>query len=144
MEIEFWSGVSGGPDSICLVDILNSIRNDKEIDLNFDIAVAHINHMIREEASSDEEFVRKYCYEREIPFFSKQIDIKKISATRKIGTEEAGRIARYEFFEQILNREKYTKIATAHNKCDNSETILMNIIRGSRNAWLKRDKSKKR
>lgn len=144
MEIESWSGVSGGPDSICLVDILNCIRNDKRINLNFHIAVAHINHMIREEALSDEEFVRKYCDDRKIPFFSKQIDIKKMSVKMKIGTEEAGRIARYEFFNEILDKEKYTKIATAHNKCDNGETVLMNIIRGSRNTWIKRDKPQKR
>ena len=51
--IESWSGVSGGPDSICLVDILNNIKNDKEIDLNFDIIVAHVNHMIRIDAKSE-------------------------------------------------------------------------------------------
>lgn len=90
--IESWSGVSGGPDSICLVDILNNIRQDKEINLNFDIIVAHVNHMIREEATSDEEFVKNYCRKKQIPFFAKQIDVKKLANEKKIGTEEARKI----------------------------------------------------
>lgn len=92
--IESWFGVSGGPDSICLVDILNNIRQDKEIDLKFDIIVAHVNHMIRIDAKSDEEFVRNYCTEKQIPFFVKEIDVKKLSNEKKIGTEEARKICK--------------------------------------------------
>ena len=54
-------GVSGGPDSISMLDILNKIRQDNEIKLNFEIVVAHINHMIREEAKEDELYVKNYC-----------------------------------------------------------------------------------
>ena len=54
-------GVSGGPDSITMLDILNEIKNDDKINLNFEIIVCHINHMIREEANEDEEYVKKYC-----------------------------------------------------------------------------------
>ncbi len=96
--IESWSGVSGGPDSICLVDILNNIRQDEEINLKFDITVAHVNHMMREEAVSDEEFVKNYCRERQIPFFAKQVDIKKISSEKKIGTEEARKKCKIRIF----------------------------------------------
>ena len=53
-------GVSGGPDSITMLDILNEIKNDDKINLNFEIIVCHINHMIREEANEDEEYVKKY------------------------------------------------------------------------------------
>lgn len=80
-------GVSGGPDSICLVDILYRFKKSKVF--NFDIIVAHVNHMIREEAGSDEAFVKKYCEERGILFASKQIDIAKEAKLKKIGTEEA-------------------------------------------------------
>ena len=128
-------GVSGGPDSICLVNILNDIRNDKE--LNFDLIVCHINHMIRDEADSDEEFVKEYCENKNIMFFSKKVDIIYMSKKNKIGTEEAGRIARYEFFKEILDKYNCQKIATAHTKCDNSETVLMNIIRGTGTSGLK-------
>ena len=128
-------GVSGGPDSICLVDILNEIKNDKKI--NFELAICHINHLIREEAKEDEKFVEKYAKEKNIPFFSKEIDVMSLAKEQKIGTEEAGRIARYAFFEEILQKINGTKIATAHTKNDNAETVLMNLLRGSGTAGLK-------
>lgn len=93
--------------------------------------------MIREEAIEDEKFVKEYCKKRNIPFYSKRIDVVKISKTYKMGTEEAGRKVRYEFFEEILKKYNGNKIATAHTKCDNAETVLMNIIRGSGLSGLK-------
>ena len=128
-------GVSGGPDSICLINLLNEIRNDKQID--FELVVCHVNHMIRREASEDEEFVRKYCEERRIPFFVKRAKVEEIAKYMKIGTEEAGRKVRYDFFEEILNKTNANKIATAHTKNDNAETVLMNLIRGSGTKGLK-------
>ena len=128
-------GVSGGPDSICLLDLLYKIKQKKEI--NFEILVCHINHLIREEASSDEEFVKNYCETRNISFYAKHIDVISISKEMKIGTEEAGRNVRYDFFNEILEKTHSNKIATAHTKNDNAETVLMNIIRGSGTAGLK-------
>ena len=128
-------GVSGGPDSICLVDILNEIRNEGKV--NFELVVCHINHMIREDAGEDEEFVRKYCEEKQIPFFVKHAKVEEIAKDMKIGTEEAGRKIRYEFFEEIANQTCANKIATAHTKNDNVETVLMNLIRGSGTSGLK-------
>ena len=130
-------GVSGGPDSISMLDILNKIRQDNEIKLNFEIVVAHINHMIREEAKEDELYVKNYCKKNNIEFYSKSIDVKKLANTNKIGTEEAGRNARYDFFNEILEKTKSNKIAIAHNKNDNAETMIMNIIRGSGVSGLK-------
>ncbi|MCI9365127.1 MAG: tRNA lysidine(34) synthetase TilS [Clostridia bacterium] len=128
-------GVSGGPDSICLINLLYDIQNAKEIE--FKIYVCHINHMIRIEAKDDEEFVKNYCEKKKIPFFSKHANIEELTKKLKIGTEEAGRKVRYEFFEEILKKEKANKIATAHTKNDNVETVLMNIIRGAGTAGLK-------
>ena len=128
-------GVSGGPDSICLVNVLNEIKDEGEI--NFELIVCHINHMIREEATGDEEFVKKYCEEKKIPFFVKHAKVQEIAKEKKIGTEEAGRLIRYEFFEEILKQTNSNKIATAHTKNDNAETVLMNIIRGSGVSGLK-------
>ncbi len=128
-------GVSGGPDSICLIDILNQIKQEKQ--MNIELVVCHINHMIREEASSDEQFVKNYCEKKQIPFYSKHADIEKIAKERKIGTEEIGREVRYAFFKEILKKTKANKIATAHNKNDNAETVLMNIIRGSGTSGIK-------
>ena len=122
-------GVSGGPDSICMLDILRRIKEENKI--NFDIMVCHINHLIREEATVDEQYVENYCKKYSIPFYAKRIDVKKQAENTKQGTEETGRKARYDFFEEIFQKEKATKIAIAHNKNDKIETMIMNIFRGS-------------
>lgn len=122
-------GVSGGPDSICMLDILRRVKEENKI--NFDIMVCHINHLIREEATVDEQYVENYCKKYSIPFYAKRIDVKKQAENSKQGTEEAGRNVRYDFFEEIFQKEKGTKIAIAHNKNDKIETMIMNIFRGS-------------
>ena len=128
-------GVSGGPDSISLLNILNNFQKNKI--LKFEIIVAHVNHQIRKEANDDEEYVRVYCEENEIKFYAKRIDVIKYANNNKIGLEEAGRILRYEFFDEVLQKENANKIAIAHNKNDKAETIIMNILRGSGISGLK-------
>ena len=126
-------GVSGGPDSICMLDILIKLKEK----LNFNIYVAHINHMIREEAIDEEKFVQDFCKKNNIECFVKRVDVLKISKDRKIGTEEAGRICRYDFFDEILEKTNSNKTATAHNLNDKIETIIMNVLRGSSVSGLK-------
>ena len=126
-------GVSGGPDSICLLHVLNELKNE----LNFKIYVAHINHMIREEADEETEYVKDFCEKLEIECYIKRIDVVKIANNLKRGTEETGRQIRYEFFNEILEKTNSNKIATAHNNNDKVETILMNILRGSGTSGLK-------
>lgn len=130
-------GVSGGPDSMCMLNILKGLQNTNLKKLNYEIIVAHVNHMIREEAIEDEKYVEDYCKKNNIEFYSKSIDIPKIVNTKKIGEEEAGRIARYEFFDELLEKTKANKIAIAHNKNDRVETVLMNELRGSGLSGLK-------
>ncbi len=120
-------GVSGGPDSITLLDILIKLQKN----IKFNIVVAHINHMIRTDADEDQEYVEKYCKKNNIPFYVKREKVEILAKNQKIGTEEAGRNLRYEFFNEVLQKTKSNKIATAHTKNDNVETVLMNIIRGS-------------
>ena len=127
-------GVSGGPDSMALLNALINLNNKN---LSYKLIVAHINHGIREEADSETEFVRSYCEKKGIPCYAKKEDVIQIAKKQKIGTEEAGRNLRYEFFEQIVKQENAKKIATAHNANDNAETVLMNIIRGSGTSGLK-------
>ena len=130
-------GVSGGPDSMCMLNILKDLQNTNLKKLNYEIIVAHVNHMIRKEAIEDEKYVEDYCKKNNIEFYSKSIDIPKIVNTKKIGEEEAGRIARYEFFDELLEKTKANKIAIAHNKNDRVETVLMNELRGSGLSGLK-------
>lgn len=132
-------GVSGGPDSICLINILNDLKEE----LGISLVVCHVNHMIREEAEEDEKFVKDYCKRKEIPFEAKKINIKEVANKRKNGTEEAGREERYKFFTETLKKYQANKIATAHTKGDNAETILMNLIRGTGSSGLKGIKPKR-
>lgn len=128
-------GVSGGPDSITLLDLLLKLKNQNII--KFDIVVCHINHMIREEATSDEGYVKEYCNKHNIECFVKRAEVEEIAKQNKMGTEETGRKIRYDFFYEILEKTKSNKIATAHNANDNAETVLMNIIRGCGTSGLK-------
>mgnify|MGYP003303255873 FL=1 len=128
-------GVSGGPDSICMLDMMRELKEEKNI--NFEIYVAHVNHMIREEAIEDEKYVQNYCLKHNIKFFVKRVDVQKIANDKKIGTEEAGRKVRYDFFEEVLQKTGSNKIAIAHNKNDKIETIIMHLLRGSGLSGLK-------
>lgn len=125
--------VSGGPDSICLLNILYNLKERLKIELY----VAHVNHLIRKEAKSDAEFVKEFCDSKNIEFFYKECDVKEKAQTEKISTEEAGRNARYEFFEEIANKYNINKIAIGHNKNDLAETLIMNILRGTGTQGLK-------
>lgn len=135
-------GVSGGPDSITLLNVLLKIKEKKIID--FDMVVCHVNHMIREEALEDEEYVVNFCKKNYIRYFVKRVEVEKIAKQEKISTEEAGRKVRYAFFDEVLKNENANKIATAHNKNDNAETVLMNIIRGSGTSGLNGIQCKRR
>ena len=120
-------GVSGGPDSICMLDILHKIS--KKVD--FEISVCHINHGLRENGKKDEVFVKDFCEKMNVPFFVKHVNVKEIAEKQKRGIEETGRMVRYHFFDEILHKTGSNKIAIAHNCNDDCETILMNILRGT-------------
>ena len=121
-------GVSGGPDSICLLEVLYRLKSQLEIEL----VVAHINHMLRgEEANEDEKYVNNFCMERGIEVYSKRININEIAKEQRMSTETAGREARYEFFRKVMKKTNSNKIATAHNANDQVETIFMRIMRGT-------------
>lgn len=128
-------GVSGGPDSMALLNVLISLKKDKKI--NFEIVVAHINHGIRPEAEEETKYVEKFCKENKILCFVKKEKVEELAKKQRIGTEEAGRNLRYSFFEEVAKQVNGTKIVTAHNANDNAETILMNLIRGTGTSGLK-------
>ena len=120
-------GVSGGPDSICLLNVLHELK--------YNICVAHINHGLRENAVIDEKFVTDFCKSINVPCFVKRVKLKENLSGMTL--EEAGRKVRYDFFHEVMEKENCTKIATAHNSNDNAETVIMNIIRGSGMSGLK-------
>lgn len=126
-------GVSGGPDSICLLNVLNLLKAK----LNIQIYVAHINHMIRTEADDETRYVQKFCEKLGIECYVKKVNVQEYANQNKIGTEEAGRVIRYKFFEEVSKNVSANKIATAHNSNDKAETVLLNILRGSGISGLK-------
>ena len=126
-------GVSGGPDSICLLHLLNNLTNT----LKITIYVAHINHSIREVADMETKYVQDFCKKIGVECFVKKEDILSLAKKQKKGTEEVGRQVRYSFFDEILEKTNSNKIATAHNSNDRVETVILNILRGSGISGLK-------
>ena len=122
------AAVSGGSDSISLVLSLLALKTRYKIK----IGIAHLNHMLRgEESLRDELFVEKFADKLGLPYFCRQVDVKAHAKQHGLSVEQAGRDLRYAFFQQIADEQKYTKIATGHNKNDNAELVLMNLLRGS-------------
>lgn len=122
------AAVSGGADSVCMLHVLNSIKES----FGFELFCAHLNHNLRGDAAvHDEEFVKELCGRLGIRVFTKTVNVAELAESGRISTEEAGRIARYDFFEELSKEQGFNKIATAHNKNDNAETLLMRILRGT-------------
>lgn len=121
-------GLSGGPDSMALLYVLIAIKEK----IDFSIFIAHVNHGVRgKDALKDEEFVKNLANSLKLPFFSKRVDMVKTARLEGISQEEAGRKLRYGFFREIIKTIGKGKIAVAHNKDDQAETLLMRIIRGT-------------
>lgn len=126
-------GLSGGADSVCLLDFLCSIRQEMKLE----IVGVHIHHGIRgESADQDAEFSKKLCEEYQVPYicFYEQIEIRAKKEKRSV--EEMGRLCRYERLEQVRKETKSDVIAVAHHKNDQAETILFHLVRGSGVAGL--------
>lgn len=116
-------GVSGGPDSMCLVSVLNDLK--EELDLK--IICAHVNHNLRKESLDEKLLVQKYCEEHNLIFEYMQID----EYPNNQFTENAGREKRYAFFKKIISKYHAQYLMTAHHGDDLIETIMMRIVRGS-------------
>lgn len=124
--------VSGGPDSMCLLNVLIKLKKLFKIKygIEYNLSVAHVNHMIREESNFEKIYVEEFCNNNEIPFFYLKENIPKLSKEYRISEEACGRKVRYDFFEKVRCDTNSNLIATAHNQNDNVETILLNQIRG--------------
>ena len=120
-------GVSGGADSVALLEVLNELKDKYSLRL----FVVHVNHGLREEAKEEAKYVEALCKERDIPFYLFNENVKELSEKMMIGIEEAGRFIRYESFEKVSKEVNADKIAVAHNTNDLSETMLFNLFRGT-------------
>lgn len=115
-------GLSGGPDSMCLLNIIKSLKR------NIRIICAHINHNIREESAHEMVFIKDYCSKV-------QVELETTVFDKKSETEDYNELElrekRYKFFEQVISKYKANYLFTAHHGDDLIETILMRISRGS-------------
>lgn len=118
--------VSGGPDSICLLHLLHQLAPEFELEL----FVAHLNHMLREEAIQEEKFVRQIAEDLSLPFYSERIDVKSLLQKGE-SLEEGARRLRYDFLKRASERFSASKVALGHNADDLVETVLFNLIRGT-------------
>ena len=120
--------LSGGPDSICLLDIMIKLKDE----YNLTLYAAHLNHRIRGiDAQEDSLFCQKICKKNNVTFFVKNIDIPELAVQQSRGVEEVARDVRYDMFFDIKNKLGINKIAVAHNLDDQAETMLMKMFRGS-------------
>lgn len=121
-------GVSGGKDSMCLLDVLDKLKEE----FGLSLLVLHVNHCLRgEEADRDEAFVKEQAQARGLPFYSERADVREIAAQQKMTEEEAGRFARYQIMKHVCMEKGYQKIAVAHHQEDVAETVLFQLFRGS-------------
>ena len=122
--------VSGGLDSMCLLDFLCRQRE-------FSVTAAHFNHRLRgAEADRDEQFVRDHCAARGIPFLSGSGDTRALAEREGLSVEEAARRLRYDFLTKTAADGGFDAIFTAHHADDNAETVLLNLVRGTGSAGL--------
>lgn len=120
--------LSGGKDSVCLLDILLAEREK----LGITVKAVNIDHGIRGETSArDSEFVKSLCVKLGVPLFFKKIDCVSFSAENGFSPEEGARILRYRVFDEAVKSGFCDKIATAHHASDRAETVLFNILRGA-------------
>lgn len=121
-------GVSGGPDSICLLKVLNQLSDDYRIRLY----AFHLNHKLRgKESDGDAKFVKEFCRNLRVPYRTKTIAVRDYAQKMKLSLEHAAREIRYQVLERERKRWQCDKIAMGHNANDNAETVFINLVRGT-------------
>lgn len=127
-------GVSGGPDSLCLLHLLTTLRSQFELSL----IIAHLNHQLRgTDSQADEDFVREIAARWRLPIFVDSRNIAAVATKHKQSIEEAARQVRYAFLWRIAQETGANKIAVGHNADDQVETVLMHFLRGTGLAGLR-------
>ncbi|HTX17557.1 MAG TPA: tRNA lysidine(34) synthetase TilS [Bacteroidota bacterium] len=126
--IRVLAGVSGGVDSVVMLDLLSQLSREWE----FDLAVLHVNHQLRGiESDGDERFVTRLSGRYGLNVFVGRVATREEAARKKISIQEAARNLRYAYFEAKRIELRGDLVATAHNADDNAETMLLNLFRGT-------------
>lgn len=122
-------GVSGGPDSLCLLHLLHRTRQP--------VVVAHLNHKLRPDAGEDAQLVQQICETLHKEFVLCEEDVREVALAQKVSIEEAARLSRYRFLFEVAAQRNAQAVAVAHNAEDQVETFLMHLLRGSGLAGLR-------
>lgn len=121
--------VSGGRDSIVLCELFYKAK--------LPFSIAHCNFQLRgKEANDDEDFVKKLALKYNVEFFTKRFKTKEFAEKNKLSIQQAARVLRYEWFEEVRQKNNCNFIATAHHKDDELETFFINLVRGTGIAGL--------
>jgi len=120
-------GVSGGADSVALLDLLATLPG-----FPLALIVAHLNHCLRgDESDGDQQFVQQLADRYQLPCELRRVDIRQLAQQQHLSLEEAGRAARYAFFDELRTRHHAAAIAVAHHSDDQAETLLLRLLRGA-------------
>ncbi|MCF8110212.1 MAG: tRNA lysidine(34) synthetase TilS [Desulfobacteraceae bacterium] len=121
-------GVSGGADSVSLLYGLVALSEIHE----WHIGVAHLDHGLRgSDSNADARYVEAVAQKLGLPFYKEKTDVNARCLHEGLSLEEAGRKARYEFFNKIADQQGYNKIAVGHQRQDAAEQVLLNLLRGA-------------
>ncbi len=122
------SGLSGGPDSVCLLHALHKMKDAFKLN----ITALYIDHGLRpDETGSEIEFCKDICKNLNLPFMQKSIDVKSCAKEQKLNIQEAARQLRYRIFDETSYEINARKIALGHTADDQAETLIMRLLRGS-------------
>ncbi|UCH59189.1 MAG: tRNA lysidine(34) synthetase TilS [Anaerolineales bacterium] len=123
------TGVSGGPDSLVLLDVLNR--------LGYPVIVGHLNHLIRPQGQLEASLVKKSAMERGLIYVCEEFDVPSYAREQKLSIETAAREIRYRFLFKLAGEYRAQAVAVGHTADDQVETILLHLLRGSGMAGLR-------
>ncbi len=122
------AGLSGGPDSVCLLVLLDRLRENFDINLY----ASYIEHGLRpDETPAEIDFCRQLCLSLNVPFSVKSVDVKSFAKAHRLNKQEAARELRYKALNEAAHTAGAAKIALGHTADDQAETVIMRLLRGS-------------
>lgn len=120
-------GISGGADSVCLLDLFRVVAKK----WRFELFGIHINHQLRQNAARDEQFVKELLNLWGIPLTVVRVNVADYARRYKLGIEDAARQLRYKNYYRVAKKLHCNRVALGHNADDNLETVILNLIRGA-------------
>ncbi len=119
--------VSGGPDSTALLDALATLADR----YRWRLVVGHLDHGLRPQSEADARYVGELASARGLPCVMKRVDVTDMARSHRTSLEDAGRRARYGFYEEVACREGLARVALGHTLDDQAETVLLRLLRGA-------------